>query len=68
MVEKNNYQLGFFSGQNNVGNIIIFALAITSSIRKDDYNILITSFVKLMDGKAPQTIVSDQDISLISCI
>ena len=50
---KSNYQMVFFAGQNNLGNIIIFGLAITSSTKKDDYNVLINSFVILMDGVAP---------------
>lgn len=68
MIKKKSYQAGFFAGQNNIGNIVIFGLAITSSAQKNDYNVLINSFVELMDGVPPETLVSDQDVGLISCL
>ena len=66
-LEKKNYLIGFFAGQNNLCNTVIFAAAITSSARKVDYEVLIDTFVSLM-GKPPQTIISDQDTALISCL
>lgn len=67
-IEKKQYQIGFFAGQNNFCNTIIFAVAITSSGRKPDYEILIDSFISLMGGVPPKTIVSDQDTGLIACM
>ena len=66
-VSKRSYQIGFFAGQNSHCNTIIFAVAITSSTKKADYQILIDTFVNLM-GSPPETLVSDQDVALISCL
>ncbi|XP_072969163.1 protein FAR1-RELATED SEQUENCE 11-like isoform X1 [Typha angustifolia] len=60
--------VGVWFGMDNYGNTIFFACVLLQDERPSSFKWALLSFVRLMDGKFPQTLVTDLDLGLKEAI